>query len=113
MPAAFIQCNTQQKEPLMKTEKQHFLNLRRLPARLSAEQTDWELGFEYHEIPLLVKANLLKPLGKPAPNGPKYYPTCVILKLKEDEAWLNKVCRSITQTRRLKNQGAKSDPDKS
>jgi len=93
----------------MKAEKQHFLNLRRLPARLSAEQTAWELGFEYHEIPLLVKANLLKPLGKPAQNSPKYYPTCVILKLKEDETWLNKACRNITQTWRLKNQGMKSE----
>ncbi len=57
-PDAFVQCNPQQKKTLMKTEKQHFLNSYRLPTRLKAELTGWELGFEYHESPLLVKANL-------------------------------------------------------
>ncbi|MEM7108725.1 MAG: hypothetical protein AAF519_10905 [Bacteroidota bacterium] len=59
---------------------------------------------EIHEIPILAKSNLIKPLGKPTKNGPQYFVTCMILELKEDEVWLNKACKSISQNWRGKNQ---------
>ena len=49
------------------------LSLRRLPARLNYFQTAAVLGFSEHDIPVIVRAKLLKPLGKPAPNAPKYF----------------------------------------
>ena len=42
------------------------LFLPRLPARLDVNQASEILGFLPHEMPLLLKTGLLKPLGKPA-----------------------------------------------
>jgi hypothetical protein len=55
--------------------EQTVLNLIRLPARLNVEQAATLLGFRVLEIPILLKARLLKPLGDPAPNGRKYFST--------------------------------------
>ena len=51
------------------------LNCRRLPARLRTGETAVLLGFQEHDIAPLIAANLLAPLGKPAPNAPKYFAT--------------------------------------
>jgi hypothetical protein len=51
------------------TEEQdriRFLNLRRLPARLTVQQTAWVLGVRPHSIQVLVSHRLLKPIGAPA-----------------------------------------------
>jgi hypothetical protein len=47
-------------------QQTEFLSWKVVPARLDATQTAWFLGFEPHEIPRLVTAGLLKPLGHPA-----------------------------------------------
>jgi len=44
-----------------------FLSWKVVPARLDANQAAWFLGFEPHEIPRLVTAGLLKPLGHSRP----------------------------------------------
>ena len=50
----------------MQEEKERFLNLKSLPARLTTEHAAWFLGFAVHEIPVLVAKGLLRPLGQPA-----------------------------------------------
>ena len=46
--------------------KESFLNLHTPPARLNANEAAWYLGFKPHEVPMLVAAGLLTPLGRPA-----------------------------------------------
>ena len=45
----------------------------RLPARLDVNQVADILGFLPREIVILLKEGLLKPLGKPAQNGHKFF----------------------------------------
>lgn len=81
----------------MRTEQQVFLSLPSLPARICAEQAAWYLGFQPHDIPILVAAGLLKPLGNPAPNAQKYFSTQVLTELRENRDWLHKATRAIYQ----------------
>jgi hypothetical protein len=53
----------------MNSQQLQFLNLRNFPARLSAEEAAWYPGFSPHQIPVLVSAGLLKPLGQPVPSS--------------------------------------------
>ena len=71
-------------------EQQRFLSLRNYPARLNAEQAAWLLGFKLHEIPVLVRANLIRPLGEPPPNGTKFFATIVLVELRNDQRWLSR-----------------------
>jgi hypothetical protein len=68
----------------MSSQQLQFLNLRNLPARLTAEEAAWFLGFAPHAIPILVAAGLLKPLGQPAPNANKHFATATLCELKQD-----------------------------
>jgi hypothetical protein len=61
------------KKPLALEDAATLLNTRRLPARLHSSEVAGVLGFQEHDIPVLVIARLLIPLGKPAPNAPKYF----------------------------------------
>jgi hypothetical protein len=79
----------------MKQEKEHFLNLANFPARVSAEQAGWILGFSDKEIPILVAEGILKPLGRPARNGPKYFATAELEELRRDRKWLVKASDAI------------------
>ncbi len=80
-----------------------FLNLARLPARLNAEQTATLLGFMEHDIQILVRNRLLKPLGDPAPNGHKFFSTAEVQSLVNDRAWLNKATKAVARHWHLKN----------
>ena len=53
----------------MNQEKKDFLSLVTPPARLGINETGWLLGFNEHDIPVLVSAGLLKPLGRPPASG--------------------------------------------
>ena len=80
----------------MREEQQQFLaRLGRPPARLHAEQAAWALNCQPHDIPVLVAARLLKPLGNPPANGVKFFATADVLELTQDRAWLNKVTATI------------------
>jgi hypothetical protein len=79
----------------MKQEKEQFLNLANFPARVSAEQAGWILGFSAQEIPILVAEGILKPLGRPARNGPKYFATAELEELRRDRKWLVKASDAI------------------
>jgi hypothetical protein len=79
----------------MQQEKEQFLNLANFPARVSAEQAGWILGFSDKEIPILVAEGILKPLGRPARNGPKYFATAELEELRRDRKWLVKASDAI------------------
>ena len=73
------------------------LLVRRLPARLDVEQVAEVLGFLPHEISVLMKAGLLKPLGKPAPNGHKFFCAKEVADLSENREWLDKATRAVAK----------------
>jgi hypothetical protein len=75
-----------------------------LPARASSEKAAEMLGFATHDIPILIAARLLKPLGAPAPNAPKYFASCDLLQLSIDRDWLNKATKAVAESWRVKNQ---------
>lgn len=82
----------------MKEEQQRFLSLLgQLPARLTAEQAGWVLNCQPHDIPALVYARLLKPLGNPSSNSTKYFATADVLEMTKDRGWLIKVSNTICQ----------------
>jgi hypothetical protein len=71
----------------MNPERLQFLNLRSKPGRFTAEETAWYLGFLVHEIPMLVAAGLLNPLGKPSENGCKFFPHKILDQLNQNLDW--------------------------
>ncbi len=90
------------------------LNCRRLPARLSTGETAVLLGFQEHDIAPLVAAKLLTPLGKPAPNAPKYFATVDVIAAAQDREWLSQATRALARHWRIKNGRKKSaQPDSS
>jgi hypothetical protein len=85
-------------ERRMKEDQLRFLSLLgQLPARLTSEQAGWVLNCQAHDIPALVNARLLKPLGTPAQNGAKFFATADVLELTKDRSWLVKVTNTICQ----------------
>lgn len=89
----------------MKEEQQRFLALLgQLPARLTSEQVAWVLNCQPHDVPMLVAARLLKPLGNPPQNGIKFFATREILELARDEKWLHKATVAIYQYWHEQNQ---------
>jgi hypothetical protein len=82
----------------MKEDQHRFMSLLgQLPARLTAEQTGWVLNCQVHDIPALVNARLLKPLGNPSQNGAKYFATADVLEKSKDSSWLVKVTNTVCQ----------------
>ncbi len=82
----------------MKDDQLRFLSLMgQLPVRLNAEQAGWVLNCQPHDIPALVNARLLKPLGNPSPNSTKYFATADVLEMTKDRGWLVKVSNTICQ----------------
>lgn len=89
----------------MNDERKDLLNLTILPARLNGEETARFLGFKPHDIPVLLKAGLLKPLGKPLPNGDKYFATVVLTELRQNVSWLSKATLVVSQHWKERNAG--------
>ena len=79
----------------------------RLPARLTAEQVAWVRHCQPHDVPVLVSARLLKPLGNPVPNGVKYFATVELVERMEDRVWLSKLTNAVTQYWQQRNQRKK------
>lgn len=84
-------------------EKCALLNCRRLPARLNTSETALVLGFQEHDIAQLVAAKLLAPLGKPAPNAPKYFAAIEVAARAEDREWLSAATKALAKYWRQKN----------
>src|SRR5580692_78142 len=93
----------------MKDDQQKFLALLgEPPARLLAEQVAWVLNCQPHDIPILVSARMIKPLGNPAANGIKFFATSDILELGNDHVRLSKMTQAITQHWKRMNLNGKS-----
>ena len=88
----------------MRDDQHQFLRLLgHLPARLTAEQAAWVLNCGPHDIPALITARLLKPLGNPPTNGIKYFATADLLDQIKDRNWLVRVSATICQHWQKKN----------
>jgi hypothetical protein len=77
------------------------LLVQRLPARLNNEQSAEMLGFQSHDMPVLVRAGLLKPLGGGPRNCVKFFAAFEIEKLCIDRRWLDRATRVISRSRRI------------
>lgn len=89
----------------MSDDQQRFLALLgRVPARLTVDQVAWVLNCQPHDVPVLVAARLLRPLGNPPTNGIKFYAAADILELAQDRAWLVKATNTVSQHWQKKNQ---------
>jgi hypothetical protein len=86
-------------------EKKEFLSLANLPARLTIKEAAWLLGFNENDIPILVAAKLLRPLGHPASSGSKYFSTAELLRLREDVSWLSRASDAIVGHWKKRNAG--------
>lgn len=74
-----------------------------LPARLNVEQAAWVLNCQQHDIAILMSNRLLKPLGKPPPNGIKYFASMTVVELAKDEQWLSKATAMLSDHWHQKN----------
>ena len=80
----------------------------KFPGRIVSEETAALIGFKPHDIPHLVRAKLLKPLGDP--NGPfvKYFARDYIIALSQDPIWLAKATAHMQAVWRRKTVARKS-----
>ena len=92
----------------MNQAKKDFLSLVTPPARLGINETAWLLGFSEHDIPVLVAAGLLKPLGRPTASGSKYFATVELQNLRNDTRWLAKASDAIVNYWKTKNFGRRN-----
>jgi hypothetical protein len=93
----------------MREEQHQFLRvLGRLPARLTAEQAAWVLNCQPHDVPILVGARLLKPLGNPSPYNVKFFATSELLEQVQDRTWLAKVTNALNQHWQKRNAAKKT-----
>jgi hypothetical protein len=91
------------KPELIPAQARELLNLRRLPAMLNVQQTAVMLGLAEHDIPVLVGAGLLKPLGNPPPNAVKHFAAVEVMELAGEIARLNKIRNAVYEYWRGKN----------
>lgn len=85
-----------------------FMNRRHLPGRLNAFETGQILGFEEHDIPTLVKAKVLRPLGNPSRNAHKFFALKSVLSYRDDDRWLSKATELVSIKWQDKNRRKKS-----
>lgn len=82
----------------MRDNQHKFLLLAgQFPARLSGEEAAYVLNCQPHDIPPLIEARLLKPLGNPTANSTKYFATVDLLEQIKDRNWLVRVTNAIYQ----------------
>ena len=99
---------------LVSTHVRDFLNVRRLQGRLNVRQTAALLNCGEHDIPVLVSAGLIKPLGHPPPNAQKYFAPVEILQLAGDSERMGQICDVIYRHWQAKNAaktGARQKPE--
>jgi hypothetical protein len=88
----------------MKDDQFRFLSLLgQLPARLTSEQAGWFLNCQPHDIPALIAARILKPLGNPSVNATKYFATADLLEVAKDRTWLVKMTTAINTHWQMQN----------
>lgn len=87
----------------MNPERKEFLSLHTPPARLSTDEAAWLLGCAIHDVAILVRAGLLKPLGHPPPNGAKFFATATLMALRDDLKWLARASDALVEHWKAKN----------
>lgn len=71
--------------------------------RIDAAEAAKLLGFAKHDIPILIRAGMLVPLGKPAKSAPKYFATAQILGLVKNRGFLDAATKAVQDYWRAKN----------
>lgn len=99
----FLAAKASGRPGLISAQVKELLNLRRLPAMLNTAQTAALIGLAEHDIPVLVRAGLLKPLGNPPPNAVKSFATVQVMELAGELASLNKIRNTVYEYWRGKN----------
>jgi hypothetical protein len=84
------------------------LNCLRVPARLNTTEAAVLLGVQEHDIPTLVAAKMLSPLGKPAPNAPKYFAAIDVQECAQDRGWLDQATKALARHWLKKNRGKRA-----
>lgn len=80
------------------------LLLRRLPFRLSAEESAQMLNFhDTDSIGVLIAARMMKPLGNPPKGAPVWFATSTIVKYGNDLDWLDRATKTLRDNIRAKN----------
>ena len=74
-----------------------------LAARIEPQTVAQVLGFAPHDIPRLIAAGLLKPLGRPSSNSVKYFAAVEVEQLRTDRKWLDRATDVVQQHWRKKN----------
>ena len=87
----------------MNNERKELLSLPVLPARLNRAEAAVYLGFEPDHISFLIKWGLIKPLGRPAPTGDKYFAAVKLAELRQDEEWLSRATLLVSKHWKDKN----------
>ena len=85
--------------------RREFLTMGTFPGVINVEEVQYITGFnsQFH-IRILIKAGLLRPLGKPSPNGQKLFSSAEILALANDRDWVDRAVKAIEKAIREKNQ---------
>lgn len=81
------------------SDPRSLLFVERLPGRLNAEQAAALLGVQAHDIPVLIKAGLLKPVGGGPKNCVKYFHSTAIERNRLDERWHDKAAKALLRRR--------------
>jgi len=87
-------------------EQRDFMYSPRLPLLCSTQQAAWLTGFHEHEIPILVQARLLTPVGNPGQHDKKMFSTAAIQELPKD--WPTKARAAIKRYWQRKNSQRRS-----
>jgi hypothetical protein len=94
----------------MDPEEKQFLSLMILPAILSQHQAAIYLGLKWHNIPRLVEAGILTPLGHPKPNSLKFFALADLETLRSDPKKLSRSIDSIQGGWKRKNHRRAGQP---
>ena len=89
----------------MDPDRKQFLTLTILPAILSQQETAWYLGFRRHNIPRLVEAGVISPLGRPKPNSVKLFALADLERVRTDPKKLSRAVDSVQSGWKTKNRG--------
>lgn len=91
-----------------KTE-QWLLYALRLPGRLNVEQTAQLVGCQPHDIPAIVKAKLLQPLGGGLKNSVKYFASVEVIDKCNDRKWLDRATKAVSRCKTQPKQAQVGD----
>ena len=71
--------------------------------RIDACQAARILGFPDSDLPVLIRAKLLRPLANPGPTSPRFFAATEIRQLAASRDWLDKAQRAVSQHNQRRN----------